>query len=120
MAPSHDVILFAGVVTLKVDSSYRQGGAHPHPAATHDLEDVARFARCSFSPWVLLCEGLGHWDAAARAVCSFGQKLQSRISLVPTPARLKLLHACDQWHSSRVFTPLTGWHVKFRPNTEGL
>jgi hypothetical protein len=23
--------------------------------------------------------------------------------LVPTPARLKLLHACDQWHSSRMF-----------------
>jgi hypothetical protein len=27
-----------------------------------------------------------------------------------------------QWHSSRVFAPLTGWHGKFRPNTacEGL
>jgi hypothetical protein len=37
--------------------------------------------------------------------------------LVPTPARLK--HACDQWHSSRAFTPLTGWHCKLRPNTEG-
>jgi hypothetical protein len=24
-----------------------------------------------------------------------------------------------QWHSSRVFTPLTGWHCKFHPNTEG-
>jgi hexosaminidase len=24
--------------------------------------------------------------------------------------RLKLEHACDQCHSSRVFTPLTGWH----------
>jgi hypothetical protein len=36
-------------------------------------------------------------------------------------------HACllqanmcvTQWHSSRVPTPLTGWHCKFRPNTEG-
>jgi hypothetical protein len=28
-------------------------------------------------------------------------------------------YACDQWHSSRVFTPLTGWHCTFRPNTEG-
>jgi hypothetical protein len=27
--------------------------------------------------------------------------------------------ACDQWHSSRVFTPLTSWHCKLRPNTEG-
>jgi hypothetical protein len=34
-------------------------------------------------------------------------------------ARLKLLHACDQWHSSSVLTPLTGSHCKFRPNTEG-
>jgi hypothetical protein len=33
--------------------------------------------------------------------------------------RLKLCHACDQCHSSRVFTPLFGWHCKLRPNTEG-
>jgi hypothetical protein len=26
--------------------------------------------------------------------------------LVPTPARLKRLHACDQWYSSRVVTLL--------------
>jgi hypothetical protein len=25
----------------------------------------------------------------------------------------------SQWHPSRVFTPLTGSHCKFRPNTEG-
>jgi hypothetical protein len=29
------------------------------------------------------------------------------LPLVPTSARLKLLHACDQWQSSPVFTPLT-------------
>jgi dihydroxyacid dehydratase/phosphogluconate dehydratase len=28
-------------------------------------------------------------------------------------------HACDQWHSSRKFIPLTGLHCKLRPNTEG-
>jgi hypothetical protein len=28
--------------------------------------------------------------------------------------------ACDQWHSSRVSTPLTSSHCKLRPNTEGL
>jgi hypothetical protein len=27
---------------------------------------------------------------------------------------------CGQCHSSRVFTPLTGWHCKLRPNTEGI
>jgi hypothetical protein len=31
----------------------------------------------------------------------------------------KLEHACDQWHSSRVFTPLTGSHCILGPNTEG-
>jgi hypothetical protein len=47
--------------------------------------------------------------------------LLSRMSWVPTPARSKSSEqACDQWHSSRVFTPLTGWHCKLRPNTEGL
>jgi hypothetical protein len=30
--------------------------------------------------------------------------LHSRMPLVPTPARLKLLHACAQWQSSRVST----------------
>jgi hypothetical protein len=32
---------------------------------------------------------------------------------------LKRCHACDQCHSCRVFTPLTGSHCKLRPNTEG-
>jgi hypothetical protein len=40
--------------------------------------------------------------------------------LDPTHVRLKLLHACDQRHSSRKFTPLTGLHCTLRPNTEGL
>jgi hypothetical protein len=39
--------------------------------------------------------------------------------LDPTHVRLKLLHVCDQWHSSRESTALTSWHYKFRPNTEG-
>jgi hypothetical protein len=45
--------------------------------------------------------------------------LHSRMPLSFMP----LLHltrcACDQWHSSWVFTPLTGWHCKLRPHTEG-
>jgi hypothetical protein len=40
-------------------------------------------------------------------------------SLDHTHVRLKLLHVCDQWHSSRKFTPLTGWHGKLCRNTEG-
>jgi hypothetical protein len=34
----------------------------------------------------------------------FDGGLHSRMPLVPTPARLKLLYACVQWHSSRVST----------------
>ena len=34
--------------------------------------------------------------------------LHLRMPLDPTPVRLKRCHACDQWHSSWVFTPLTG------------
>jgi hypothetical protein len=59
-------------------------------------------------------------DYVEAARCAFAdRKLHSRMPLDPTHVRLKLLHACDQWHSSRVFAPLTGLHCKLRPNTEG-
>jgi hypothetical protein len=52
--------------------------------------------------------------------CAFtDRKLHSRMPLDPTHVRLKVLHACDQWHSSRESTALTGWHCKFRPRTVG-
>jgi hypothetical protein len=51
----------------------------------------------------------------------FDRNLHSRMPLSFTPSlRLKRCHACDQWHSSRVPTPLTSSHCKLRPNTEGL
>jgi hypothetical protein len=56
----------------------------------------------------------------ACTVRDFGGILHPRMPLVPTPVRLKLLHVCDQWYPSRVFTPLTGWHCKLRPNTEAI
>jgi hypothetical protein len=39
----------------------------------------------------------------------FGRNLHLRMPLVPTPACFSE-QACDQWHSSRVSTFLTGWH----------
>jgi hypothetical protein len=45
-------------------------------------------------------------DASARCAF-FDRNLHSRMPLDPTHVRLKLLHVCDQWHSSRVSTPLT-------------
>jgi hypothetical protein len=40
------------------------------------------------------------------------ESLHSRMSLDPKHVRLKLLHAWDQWHYTRKFTPLTGLHCK--------
>jgi HrpA-like RNA helicase len=50
----------------------------------------------------------------------FDRNLHSRMPLVPTPACLKLLHACDQWHSSRVVAHLpidnnfSSWNLKHK------
>jgi hypothetical protein len=49
----------------------------------------------------------------------FDRNPYSRMPLVPTPARLKLSHACDQYHSSRASTSYR-YHCNPRPNTEGM
>jgi hypothetical protein len=52
--------------------------------------------------------------------CAFSDIiLRSRMPLDPTPARLKLLHACDQWHSSRESTLSYRCRHKSCRNTEG-
>jgi hypothetical protein len=59
-------------------------------------------------------------EATAKVRCAFfDRNLHSRVPLDSTHVRLKLEHACDRWHFSRKFTPLTGLHCKSRPNTEG-
>jgi len=80
-----------------VTSLHGRLGQSVHRIASHHCTNWVGMVRCAF----------------------FDRNLLSRKPLVPTPARLKLLHACDQWHSSRVFTPLTGCHCKLRANTEG-
>jgi hypothetical protein len=68
--------------------------------------------------WTNLCTGRSN---RLDVRCAFsGRNLHSRMPLDPTQVRLKLLHACDQLHSSRASTPLTGWHCKLCPTTEGL
>jgi hypothetical protein len=52
--------------------------------------------------------------------CSLFSDRNLRGDAIPTLLRLKLLQACDQWHSARVFTALTGSHCKFRLNTKGF
>jgi hypothetical protein len=52
--------------------------------------------------------GIDHNDSDGGTVRLFDRKLHSRMPLLLTPARLKLLHACDRWHSSRDSTSLPG------------
>jgi hypothetical protein len=78
--------------------------------------DTSSFITITFSEADL--NAMKHIDDFVRCAF-FDRNLHSRMPLVPTPARLKLLQACDQWHSSRLSTFLTGSHCKFRPNTKG-
>jgi hypothetical protein len=89
----------------------------PNHAFCH-TDDVTGTGSCKYS-----IEGIktsATLISGVLARCAFSDRnLHSRMPLDPTHVRLKLLHACDQWHSSRKFTPLTGLHCKFRPTTEG-
>jgi DNA mismatch repair protein MSH5 len=56
---------------------------------------------------------------SARCAC-FDRNLPSKMPLVSHACSLEALHACDQWHSSRAFAPLTSSHCRtLRTNTEG-
>jgi hypothetical protein len=89
-----------------------------HHIATN--ADWATKVRCASSFSISQHHIATNADWATKVRCaSSDRSVHSRIPLVPMPARLKLLHACDHWHSSRMFTPYTGRHCKFRPNTEG-
>jgi hypothetical protein len=59
------------------------------------------------------------YSQATRGVrCAFSDRnVHARMPLIPTQDRLKLLYACDQWHSSRVYTFLTSSNCKLRRNT---
>jgi hypothetical protein len=57
---------------------------------------------------------------ACCAVRVFDRNSHSKTPLSFMPLlRLNILHAFEQWHSSRMFTPVTCWHCKLHPNTEG-
>jgi hypothetical protein len=90
---------------------------HVHPAAPTILSEV--------DPAML--KGLRRKPSPTAAGSSFvmrGALFSTEIytrgcHLFPRLLHLKLLHACDQCHSSRVSTFLTSSHCKLRPNTEG-
>jgi hypothetical protein len=45
------------------------------------------------------------WHPCLQAPCAFSDRnFLLRMPLVPTPVRLQLVYACEQWHSSRVAT----------------
>jgi hypothetical protein len=60
------------------------------------------------------------WPLSHGARFSTFFTLEDAIEVHVCSLRLKRYQACDQWHSSRVFAPLTGSHCKLRPNTEGI
>jgi hypothetical protein len=86
------------------------------------IGDRMGYVRCSplfSSQHPLATTGIGDWMGNVRCAV-FDGNLHPRIPLrFTTLLHVKLLHACDQWHSSRKFNPLTGFHCKLRPNTEG-
>jgi hypothetical protein len=76
--------LAAQVVATSAASTAKEGASKAKEAMTNAVAALTLLqnVRCAF----------------------FDRNLHSRIPMVPTPARLKLLHACDQCHSSRVPT----------------
>jgi hypothetical protein len=53
------------------------------------------------------------------AVRVFRQKFTLEGAIGSHVCSLQVSMFVNQWHSSRWFTPLTGWHCKLRPKTEG-
>jgi hypothetical protein len=101
--------------------------AHPdidvNKAMTDKQQRTPFFAACAevnddIVDMLLAMDGIDINTPTVRCAL-FDKRFHQRMPLVPPLALLKLLLACDQWHSSRVFAPLTGWHCKLRPNTEG-
>jgi hypothetical protein len=96
----------------------RQAYIFPHPATAMGLTHTNQGAT---ETQVLVALPSGALMAIhKRTVRVFRQKFTLEdAALDPTHVRLKRT-ACDQWHFSRKSTPLTGYHCKLRPNTEGF
>jgi hypothetical protein len=65
----------------------------------------------------------GHACGGQLVRCALSTYISARgvqLSFTLLLLRLTRCNACDQWHSSRVFTPLAGSHYKLRRTTEGL
>jgi hypothetical protein len=61
------------------------------------------------SSWFFRQDGFGHQfpNGSHARYGVRNRNPHARMPLVPTPARLKLLHTCDQCHLSRMFSPIT-------------
>jgi hypothetical protein len=71
-------------------------------------------------PYLIGCGlGGGDWQRCV-TLRVFREIVTADDAIGPPPARLKLLHACDQWHSYVLSTTSDRCHHKLRPNTEGL
>jgi hypothetical protein len=60
------------------------------------------------------------WEEEVAAEGLYGARFRYKFKLedaICSHALASSEHACNQWHSSRVSAPFTGWICKFRPNT---
>jgi hypothetical protein len=105
-------------------SRLTRGGSDfaPSPAQTADGTRTSTTTNDGTSPLDSVRAACPRKSGARRLSvrCAFfGIHLHSRMPLVSMPARLKLLHASDQWHSSQVSTASYRCHCKLCSNTEG-
>jgi hypothetical protein len=128
----------AAQLWMELATQYHGKGKAAHP--TEYAHDVLLLAACKRGDLMAMRQGhamlAGRYSANATSARTrtlllkgcvvagdpaevrffFWQNLHP-MPLVATPARLKLLQAYDQWHSSRVSTFLTCSHCNLRPNT---
>lgn len=127
------VAALASVGVASVSSSYRQGGAHPHPAAQRDLEDVAAFVRERWPslPFGVVGSSSGGWHALhlARALA----EVRFCVALCPVAdpaARAAYLRACVAgtapaegyacWHAADAARAMLGKQTAYWRSEEAM
>mmetsp|Transcript_251 Transcript_251/g.840 ORF Transcript_251/g.840 Transcript_251/m.840 type:complete len:271 (+) Transcript_251:69-881(+) len=107
----------AGIGIATVSSTYRQGAAHPHPTAQHDLACVAEFARRRWPslPLGVIGSSSGGWHALALSRTIEGMRFCVALCPVADPLlRAEYLRECVQGTAA-----VAGWRVCHEPSVAG-
>ena len=107
----------AGIGIASVSSTYRQGAAHPHPTAQHDLACVAEFARRRWPslPLGVIGSSSGGWHALALSRTIEGMRFCVALCPVADPLlRAEYLRECVQGTAA-----VAGWRVCHEPSVAG-